>query len=128
MLALTLIQLLKKMELPERVNLASDSMCFCYSDIDGHNFLIKSKPDATEVEPDDLIYVVDFGTSCFLPTSFMSLTLHSPENYFAAEIAKIVAYPVSGNFEAMSNVLHHFHLTEQNRDGMDQPSRHITGH
>ncbi|PMD57698.1 uncharacterized protein K444DRAFT_631859 [Hyaloscypha bicolor E] len=56
----------------QKVDFSNEQLCFCYSDIWEHNFVI------TEARE---IYVLDFGDATFLPTSFMSLVLQNPGDF-----------------------------------------------
>lgn len=43
-------------------------MCFCFSDIQGHNFIFTDSGSGS-------LYIIDFGHAAFLPLSFMAYPL-----------------------------------------------------
>ncbi|KAI0040781.1 hypothetical protein FA95DRAFT_1502339 [Auriscalpium vulgare] len=47
------------------------------------------------------LWAVDFGRTCFLPSSFVSYALMTSPNVFVQRVARCVNYPKSANLHAM---------------------------
>ncbi|KAH8762967.1 kinase-like domain-containing protein [Hyaloscypha finlandica] len=85
----------------EKVDFSNEQLCFCYSDIWEHNFII------TEARQ---IYVIDFGDAAFLPTSFMSLVLQNPKGLLLPNISSRISFPESPNLNAMRRASYVFKI------------------
>lgn len=76
-----------------RVDFTAESLVLCLSDPNESNFII---------DPRGKLWAIDFGRTCFLPSSFMSFSLTKSSNVFVQSVARQVNYPVSVNLRAMS--------------------------
>lgn len=54
------------------------------------------------IDDEGKLWAIDFGRTCFLPSSFMSYSLMMSSNVFVQSVARRVSYPVSPNLPAMS--------------------------
>ncbi len=78
-----------------RVNLQTETaggLVLCPSDLHESNFMI---------DDEGKLCAIDFGRSCFLPSSFMA-SLTRSSSVFAQSVARRVNYPRSANLPAMS--------------------------
>jgi hypothetical protein len=87
----------------EKVDFSNEQLCFCYSDIREHNFVI------TEARQ---ICVLDFGDATFLPTSFMSLVLQNPKGLLP-KISSRISFPESPNLNAMRRASYVFKIAHE---------------
>jgi predicted unusual protein kinase regulating ubiquinone biosynthesis (AarF/ABC1/UbiB family) len=71
----------------------ADGLVLCPSDPHDSNFMI---------DDEGKLWAIDFGRTCFLPSSFMSYLLMMSSNVFVQSVARRVNYPVSANLPAMS--------------------------
>ena len=70
-----------------------DGLVLCLSDPNDSNFMI---------DDDGKLWAIDFGRTCFLPSSFISYSLTMSSDVFVKCIAHQVNYPLSANLRAMS--------------------------
>ncbi|KAK3942563.1 hypothetical protein QBC46DRAFT_426480 [Diplogelasinospora grovesii] len=61
------------------IDFSQERMCFCYSDIEDHNFIFT---DATQ----GYLYVIDFEHAAFLPVSFMSYALFCSSSWLPQDV------------------------------------------
>jgi hypothetical protein len=92
----------------QKVDFSNEQLCFCYSDIWEHNFVI------TEARE---IYVLDFGDATFLPTSFMSLVLQNPGGFLLSKISSRISFPESPNLNAMRRASYVLKIASSSRIG-----------
>ena len=71
----------------------ADGLVLCPSDPHDSNFMI---------DDEGKLWAIDFGRTCFLPSSFMSYSLMTSSNVFVQSVAHRVNYPLSANLRAMS--------------------------
>ena len=71
----------------------ADGLVLCPSDPHESNFII---------DDEENLWAVDFGRTCFLPSSFVSFSLTQSSNVFVQSVARRVKYPRSANLPAMS--------------------------
>lgn len=70
----------------------ADGLVLCPSDPDDSNFMIDDEGN---------LWAIDFGRTCFLPSSFVSYSLTSSSDVFVQSVARRVNYPRSANLQAM---------------------------
>ncbi|KAI0040273.1 hypothetical protein FA95DRAFT_1650357 [Auriscalpium vulgare] len=70
----------------------ADGLVLCPSDLSDSNFMI---------DREGTLWAIDFGRTCFLPSSFVSYALMISSNVFVQRVARRVNYPISANFHAM---------------------------
>ncbi|CAA7268322.1 unnamed protein product [Cyclocybe aegerita] len=76
-----------------RVDFTADYLVLCPSDPNGSNFII---------DDGGSLWAIDFGRTCFLPSSFVSYSLTRSSDVFVQSVARLVNYPQSANVRAMS--------------------------
>ena len=77
-----------------------DGLHLCPSDLDDTKFMVCS----TCADPDDnnfTVWAIDFGRTCFLPSSFMYFSLSWVSKAFGFWVARHVTHPASDNLSAM---------------------------
>ncbi len=78
---------------PAAINFSQERMCFCYSNIQEHNFIF-SEPTQR------CLYVIDFEHAAFLPVSFMSYALFFSSPWLAKEVgSRMQSEGISSNSE-----------------------------
>jgi hypothetical protein len=70
----------------------TDGLVLCPSDPNDSNFMI---------DDEGRLWAIDFGRTCFLPSSFVSYSLTMSSNAFVQCVARRVNYPLSANLPAM---------------------------
>jgi len=79
----------------DRVNFqieTADGLVLCPSDPNDSNFMIDDEGN---------LWVIDFGRTCFLPSSFVSYSLTMTSDIFVLTVARRVNYPRSANLTPM---------------------------
>jgi hypothetical protein len=77
----------------DRVDFQTDDMVLCPSDPNDCNFMI---------DREGKLWAIDFGRTCFLPSSFVSYSLTMSSDVFVGRVARFLKYPRSANLVAMS--------------------------
>lgn len=72
---------------------AVDGLVLCLSDPNDSNFIMDRK---------NRLWAIDFGRTCFLPSSFVSYSLKMSSDVFVKSVARRLKHPPSANFRAMS--------------------------
>ena len=70
-----------------------NGLVLCPSDPNDSNFMIDSE---------NKLWTIDFGRTCFLPSSFVSYSLTMSSDIFMQSVARFLNYPQSANLVAMS--------------------------
>ena len=70
-----------------------NGLVLCPSDPNDSNFMIDSE---------NKLWAIDFGRTCFLPSSFVSYSLTMSSDIFVQSVAHLLSYPQSANLVAMS--------------------------
>ncbi|KAI9512712.1 hypothetical protein F5148DRAFT_973101, partial [Russula earlei] len=70
----------------------TDGLVLCPSDLDDTNIMVDNT---------GTIWAIDFGRTCFLPSSFMDYSSRSSSKPFGQRMAGLVDYPKSDNYPAM---------------------------
>jgi hypothetical protein len=63
--------------------------------------LCPSDPNDFMIDDEGNLWVIDFGRTCFLPSSFVSYSLTMTSDAFVYSVARHVNYPRSANLAAM---------------------------
>ena len=71
----------------------ADGLVLCPSDPHDSNFMIDDEGK--------VLWAIDFGRTCFLPSSFVSYSLTMSSDVFVQSVARRVNYPLSANLPAM---------------------------
>jgi hypothetical protein len=71
----------------------ADGLVLCPSDPNDSNFMI---------DDEGKLWAIDFGRTCFLPSSFVSYSLTRSSNAFVQSVARRVQYVRSANLPGMS--------------------------
>lgn len=84
--------ILKNMGVSQRVSFNDEPLCLCPCDLDRTNFKkgLQGK-----------VVALDFGATCFLPSSFFAFAMTMAHDRFTQLVARYVQYPASSNLEAM---------------------------
>ena len=72
---------------------AAHGVVLCPSDPNDSNFMI---------DRESKLWAIDFGRTCFLPSSFVSYSLTMSLDTFVQSVAHFLNYPQSANLVAMS--------------------------
>ena len=70
-----------------------NGLVLCPSDPNDSNFMI---------DRENKLWAIDFGRTCFLPSSFVSYSLTMSLDIFVQSVAHFLSYPQSANLVAMS--------------------------
>lgn len=70
----------------------ADGLVLCPSDPNDSNFMI---------DQESKLWAIDFGRTCFLPSSFLSYSLTMSSDVFVQSVARRLNYPLSANLRAM---------------------------
>jgi len=70
----------------------ADGLVLCPSDPNDSNFMI---------DQESKLWAIDFGRTCFLPSSFVSYSLTMSSDVFVQSVARRLNYPLSANLRAM---------------------------
>ena len=70
-----------------------NGLVLCPSDPNDSNFMI---------DRENKLWAIDFGRTCFLPSSFVSYSLTMPPDTPVQSVAHFLNYPQSANLVAMS--------------------------
>ena len=54
------------------------------------------------IDSENKLWAIDFGRTCFLPSSFVSYSLTMSSDIFVQSVAHFLSYPQSANLVAMS--------------------------
>jgi hypothetical protein len=71
----------------------ADGLVLCPSDPNDSNFMI---------DDEGKLWAIDFGRTCFLPSSFVSYSLTMSSDAFVQSVARRVEYVQSANLPGMS--------------------------
>lgn len=80
------------------IQFSKERMCFCFSDIQDHNFIFTNSDQG-------FLYVVDFEHAAFLPISFMAFVLDQSPSWLADAIRERIGLPKS-EMDDNTNLVH----------------------